>query len=229
MKFTHKMALVVIFGLLNASAAMASGDGFYVGGSANFSYTDFDFKVRNKVNNFTVSETTHTSDFLGNLFAGYGYTFPNCMYLGLELGSFYLPKISDSIYRTGVILTNLNIKDTFQMFNYLTVDVTPGVKFNNCLLVYGRVGSAFSQIEYSQDPTQNTPGFSSNKNVTGLRLGVGADYAISTHWSTGVDYVWTGYRKYTPDFPNNAIFSNNDPSLKTTTNYLGLHLKYNFC
>lgn len=92
------------------------------------------------------------------------------------------------------------------------VDIRPGYLMDTNTLVYGRIGVAFNKVK---NDTTNTFSFTStravitpgnknfvttlnqskNKNVTGLRLGIGLEHKITDTLAITADYIYTYYGK----------------------------------
>ena len=118
-------------------------------------------------------------------------------------------------------------------FNKLLVSVNAGVAFGNYNLKINDHNSNYQGIPQ----TDSYGGGSDNKWLTGLALGVGVDYALTSNWILGVDYKYvffapknlsaggTGYHNNgTPYGPVTYVMAPN----ALRTQIFGVNVKYKF-
>lgn len=228
-KLNTKKIFAFIFMSCVASSAFADlGNGPYLGIGGDWTRTNFDFKLFNPLNNVTVTTSPSKDNFLGHGFLGYGSTFNSNYYLGLELGT-YFPTIKGSTTRPGTVFADQVFTNNFQLKNLFTADFTPGVKFCNNILLYGRVGYSYAKAELDQSPTGTLPGFpSQDKNLSGVRLGASLDYPLTCHFSVGIDYIYTYFQKHTSKPGTLALSPDLEYSFRPTLQDVGAHLRFNF-
>lgn len=118
------------------------------------------------------------------------------------------------------------------------VDVLPGFIVAPETLLYGRVGLAFSSLELTHNNTfTSTSSFfnpastvvtslnpTEKKDVTALRLGVGLEEYLGSHFAANIDYIYTDYGRInvggTTDANSIVLVTNGGPhpSVGTVTN-----------
>lgn len=153
----------------------------------------------------------------GALSIGYGKLLNNVFYVGGEL-SVDLSNRKNSITTTeysstfsffnfgdtGTLKTTTNAKLNFAE---LDIDFKPGMTLYANTLAYGRIGAAFNKLTVDsisnlaiQDDfgpflnnSNNTLSASNSKNITGLRLGFGAEHFVTPKLAAKFDYIYTWY------------------------------------
>lgn len=141
------------------------------------------------------------------LFAGYGKTFSN-LYLGAELeGSL---NNADMKFRDNAG-DNIGIKSKNTFGGNLRAGFLP----NATTLLYGSVGAVRSKYD-------GTGQFTGSKSLTGARLGLGAETAITSAITLRLGWSYTDYEDY--KFASGAVTG----KLSPTENLFRLGLAYNF-
>lgn len=152
-------------------------------------------------------------------------------------------------------IANLSTNITSQLRNFeYGIDLKPGLIFNNTTLVYGRFGAAFNKLSIKSNTNLNvldlqsgnsaTPflNLDNTKSVTGLRLGIGVEHALSCNFAITADYIYTTYGNdinvndptaviIAPPTPPPTPFINsltNSASTSMTTQSIMFGLKYYF-
>lgn len=155
----------------------------------------------------------------GSINLGYGRQLTNSqIYLGAELsGNAASRELSVPVTATessGIIGT----LDTFTLATQtrarlntleLAIDFKPGVVVNPATLIYGRIGAAFNRMQTTSNSTlssRDVIGFGfppiaatnnlyiqNQKNVAGLRLGVGGEHFLTNNMTVSAEYLFTWY------------------------------------
>ncbi len=183
-------SVAVVASLLPTQAADFSGLTIGLGIGGQFSSVDFDHVERNgasvELNRevFSVSP----SSIAGGIHGGYQYQFGSFL-LGIE-GSYTAFSAEDSQF------TNLNgfPRDReAKVRDQLGIVAKFGYVFGD-LLAYGKVGLAASEIEFHNYRIDTGVDLGRSKTrVTGLLFGGGAEYAINSNMSIGIDYSVADY------------------------------------
>jgi opacity protein-like surface antigen len=158
---------------------------------------------------------------LGNIALGYGYDLPKNFYIGSELTA-NIGKIIADITRVGVLYQDQILHHQTTIQDYVALDITPGFKINNNLLLYARMGMVDGKISITQDTIPSVVGFQNSANKVGGRLGLGIDYTIA-NFGVGADYIYSFYSSFDTKSPRNTEYN-----LIPRSHILGLHVRYNF-
>jgi opacity protein-like surface antigen len=201
-------------GILNSFANVDSST------SANYlttySYSNFSSPVPKIMSNKQKSKLN--SNFgAGALSIGYGKLLNNVFYVGGELSvdlsnrknsmttTEYNATSGFVLADTGTLKTTTNAKLNFAE---LDIDFKPGITLFANTLAYGRIGVAFNKLTVDSisnlaiqdnvlDPflsnSNNTLSASNSKNITGLRLGFGAEHFVTPKLAAKFDYIYTWY------------------------------------
>lgn len=192
--------------------------GVGVGGAFNSERVNTD----NVIFENQVTASDDNNHVVGNLFIGYGHTFANSLFLGIEANT-YFPRHVVNFYSPGVTITGPIYQDQYAINDYLGLDLLPGYRVNSDLLLYGRAGLSFRDVSINQPQNvPDSPSYFNSTNTVGGRFGAGATYALSQHIAASVDYVYS----YFPTFSSNWPLFNLQFNLKTHSNYAGVSLVY---
>lgn len=152
--------------------------------------------------------------FVGNLYAGYGYTWSNQYFLGLEANTYFPNLAVDFITPDKIIPKNSSgilIDYQYTLNDYLGLDLLPGKRLTSNSLLYGRMGLSFRNVNSTFDKEYAS---------LGGRFGVGAAYEIAKHFGVSLDYFYTY-------FPTMGYFNGKTQiNLKSYQNYIGFSLIY---
>lgn len=226
MRIYQKVIVATLLAICTSAHAYL-GNGFYIGAGGDEVWTQYEFSEKNRLTLIKFTQSPNVGNFLGHGFVGYGKTYCNLGYLGVELGN-YFPRVSKDINRPGFPFIDGSIQNHLTLQNFFTVDFTPGYNFVNRVLVYARIGYSLSRATLTQETVANAINFSANQNLAGLRLGVSADVPLTRHIAFGVSYIYTNYQvlRARPLF---AGFHLSRFTYRPTTDDLGFHFKYTFC
>jgi outer membrane immunogenic protein len=188
--------------LLSLSFSTPSYSGFYVGGgigpegaafyqrahiTGNSGVGPVDVNTTGAFNVIATNNLSGTGGF-GTVFAGYGWRH-QLWYLAGEINA----NLSSVKYKlTNDEYIHQNFAQTF--FTIRTseaITVLPGYFLTNSTLLYGRVGYANGRLKIFEgaDPSiQNM-----NRNVNGVRYGLGISQELSSKWAIRLDYSQINY------------------------------------
>lgn len=215
-----------VFVLLNTSAHA----GFYLGASAGPEGASFSQRAHvvgqgNGALNFNVIATNHFSGtgVFGSLFGGYAWVHQQ-YYLAGELNG----NISSVKYRlTNDEYVHQNFAKTdFTMRQSEGVSALPGILLSETTLFYGRIGYSNGHLKIVEGADPSIKNI--NRNVPGIRYGVGIRKHLSPKWSMILDYSQINYRRvhsFTYD-PIGMVTKNT--SIKPNTAQFGLGMIYHF-
>ncbi len=197
-------------------------EGVYLGAgvSASINHNKFTTAAPTVANVINISANNTTA--LGNAFLGYGQTFLNNLYLGGE-ANLLTPRVA-KFNRNGLIATSTAFENKYTIDNSFSLDLLPGYRLNSNVLVYGRVGMAFTNVSMNQQgviiPEQAV---ADRANFVNGRFGAGITYGFSKHFAASVDYYYT----YAPRFGTySPILSSQQFDFKTSSNVIGVSLIY---
>ncbi|KTC84892.1 outer membrane protein [Legionella brunensis] len=196
----------------------------YIGAGVGASFDKHTLTTSNTITNFAVKNTTNSSNAVGEVFLGYGYTADNSFYLGGEIGT-YFPRRSTTINeRLGVSFTNYTFTDNLYIQDYATLDILPGYRVNPNWLIYGRAGLTFSELSLRQpiNSAAGTLAFEDSEHRVGGRFGVGLTYKVSQHFAASLDYFYSTYQKFSTNWPLYNINFND----KASSNFVGASIAY---
>lgn len=173
--------------------------GFYLGAEmgATSSYYSFnDFAANDPMN---MGRTA----FSGGLFAGYGYLFPNRLYLAGEIFG------KDNGYQKAANATDdssIGVNMWVQNKMSYGFSILPGVAMNDSTIGYLRFGVVRTNFVSHVDASGSTapvglPAATSSNNQTGCQLGLGAKMSVAQNWDVRAEYDHVFYKSFTtPQF-----------------------------
>ena len=130
----------------NADETPRMKEGLYVGvGIGGTMYHDT-ITVSNTSTSNQISKSFNTTDAQASIFAGVGKTFRDKFYIGVEANSYFPNHYILWSKRPGVTVTNLTYETSFQIQNYVNLDLLPGYRIFPEWLIYGRAGISFSNV-----------------------------------------------------------------------------------
>ncbi|TWB75364.1 outer membrane immunogenic protein [Nitrospirillum amazonense] len=203
---SHLRTIVLAASALVAVAAtpalaQSTFDGGYVG--ANAGYDWFNAHQRATVGGQQSTPSHETQGFNGGLFAGYGQTVYDNIYVGAEgEANFYT---GDRTYSDA--LGSYRVQPNYSA----GVSARLGYVVQPDLLLFGRVGYQHTSI----DTTNALTGGASRQyaqDYDGVKYGVGADYAIDEHLFTRIEYDYTDYSHSTRDLAGGQLRTTPDES-----------------
>jgi hypothetical protein len=201
-------------------------ENFYAGVGVGGSFNKDQLLVTGLDTNRTTSSTQNTNRWQGNVFIGYGHTFDNCWFLGVEANT-YFPNYSTNINTIGVsspVVYNTYSSTHLKYNDYLGLDFLPGYRVNNENLIYARLGMGFRDYYLSQNNTSlNDKAHYYDSQVVGGRFGAGITHAWTNHLAVSVDYFYSYFPTWTT--PVWQTF-NIQKSGKSSANYIGVSLVY---
>jgi len=229
----NKLSTVLLLLSTGSSFAGAMGpiaedfypkEGVYLGAgvSASINNNKFSTSAPSVANVLNISANNTTA--LGNAFLGYGQTFLNNLYLGGE-ANLLTPRVA-KFNRNGLIATSTVFEDKYTIDNSFSLDLLPGYRLNSSLLVYGRVGMAFTNVHMNQQGVTNAEqNLANSANFVNGRFGAGITYGFTKHFAASVDYYYT----YAPRFGTFSALptlANQQFDFKTSSNVIGMSLVY---
>ena len=203
-------------------------DGFFMGVSGGVANTygklaggaraEFVDAIRGLDNTLTLDDNSRvsTNQATGGFTLGYSSVLCDWLYLGGELGAFYVPgHLSDSFDSntqmkfegegTFDASLRMNVRSSLRKWEW-TADFTPGVVVCDTFLLYGRIGYAANRAQFTADTEfhyfdteRNHARFFSpltgHKKKGGVRVGGGISHYICENVSLNANYVLTFYGK----------------------------------
>lgn len=195
-----KLACLTLISVLASPMAMA--DGFYVGAGAGAMYAKTKVSVDSNITTSFVTNATHNDDFPTDiglntaLLLGYGHTFKNHAYIGLE-GFGNWPSVKTEGTTSGTYVSNSGDLSFTSVYG---LRMLAGYQISNKTTAYGIVGYARAKVHTDtsatgnvlSEPDLNTT-YSSDENLNGYQLGLGAMRKISAHVSLRADAIYSAY------------------------------------
>ncbi|WP_044561888.1 outer membrane protein [Azospirillum sp. B4] len=162
--------------------AQSTFDGGYAGVNAGYDW--FNAHPRAKVAGQQSTPDKQTEGFNGGLFAGYGQTVYDNIYVGAEGEvNFYT---GDQTY--GDVLGRYRVQPDYSA----GISARLGYVVQPDLLLFGRVGWQHTAVD--MESTLAGGNFRQySQEYDGVKYGVGADYAIDQHLFTRIEYNYTDY------------------------------------
>ena len=195
-------------------------EGLYLGAGIAASLNNDQEKVTNLANKYSVKVASNATRAVGNAFLGYGHTFSNALYLGVE-SNIYSPREVRINNRPGAVDTTLLFNDEFSINDYFSGDLLPGYRLNSSLLVYGRAGFAFRSTAFSQQAVVGEAvSVDETTNTIGGRFGVGTTYALNKKLAISADYFYS----YAPSIITDVLLKSAEFDFKSSSNYIGISL-----
>lgn len=210
-----RKGLIALSGLGLISAAIAGGpdlvqvtppcsfDGFYfgLGVGGELGQNDIDANVVDLTDPdatpLAFTNATNSSSIVGSAFLGFGKTFQNRYYLGLEA----VGDLSSLKRTVNFAIEQVRVRPSNWDVGF---DLRPGVLVTPCTLMYARAGVGIRQIKsnfnvFASSPSSNQASLinvlNTNKTEAGFRLGLGFEQMVTHNVSLGMDYVFTQYGK----------------------------------
>ena len=217
-----KKIISVILGLLTASLCYAQTDAknpfepkenLYVGLGLGGMFVHNNFTRERVYTSVSDGYTNHVDQLAGNFYLGYGYTWANNVFWGLEANT-YFPNII-SKFKTPRRITDSSDFMYYQYVfkDYLGLDLLLGQRFSQNSLLYGRLGLSFRDVILQ--------GFINNEGTSmGGRFGFGTAHQLSEHIGVAMDYIYT----YFPTWGSHL--GHVQYNLKSYENYVGISLIY---
>ena len=178
--------------------------GFYAGVEGGYdSYNSSRQVIVNDLINANLH--TNSSGLMGNIFGGYGYTFPHNLYLGGEvfIGSTNAGG-SSTINSYG---TSYN--GTLSVGTSYGFGVKPGYKVENGPLIYLRLGYDRTEFRSNESTIGIMPSSSSISNWSnGFDYGLGLESKVYKNFSLRMEYNHINYSSFT----NDATGTKNSPA-----------------
>ena len=198
-------------------------ENFYAGVGIGGTFNSDTLKA---ISAYSTSVTNSPTQTVGNVYIGYGHTFMEKLFLGIEANT-YFPGHTDNFNTQGVSSaadSRSYYTEQYTFKDYLGLDLLPGLRFNPNTLIYARTGLSFRDINISQNST-DTPSSNSYYNAghsMGGRFGAGVAYGLSKNIGVAVDYFYTYY----PTFGSYWNTYNLQFNMTSNQNYVGASLIY---
>lgn len=219
-----KRIFLLVMAVATTIGARASvRENLYLGAGVGASFNNYDIFAMNPGDGFAVRRKRTRTTALGNVFLGFGHTFCPSFYLAAEVGTNF-PKRSFSLQRPGATFTAMSFRNRFSVQDYITGDLLPGFRLNECWLLYARVGASYSHFHFHQDPVLGVPAFHADRNRWGGRFGAGINWGFCKRFGLGIDYYYSLY----PNVNKLLVLNEFSTSVKNRvhSNYIGISL---FC
>lgn len=183
--------LIIATAVLATTSSLAFADGVpYVGASLGYGKNSYSLKDPN-----SVKTNMNSNGVIGGLFAGYGVTLSNNIYLG---GEGFVNGGTQSTSNKAI--ANLSTRTQLTSKYSYGLDFVPGYKVTPTTLVYGKVGVVRTQFKQAQSLVVGAPANAvagSNTNtVTGGRLGLGVQTEVATNVAVRGEFVHTSYNSF---------------------------------
>ena len=204
-----KLILTTAILAVTSTVALAN-DAPYVGGSLGVNADTFKFK----------DEANDTTDVGGrgaiaNLFAGYGATVNQNIYLGGEVFADLTSSEADA--KSGTDSSKDSMKEKYGY----GISFIPGIMLSDHTLAYGRLGLVRSRFELSESNGTNSG--TDKKTLTGGQIGVGLQTTLTQNVDLRGEYDFTSYKS--GNF-NTGIVGANKISPRSDSFNLGLVYKF---
>lgn len=166
----------------------------------------------------------NASQILGGVTLGIGAG-KGSWYFAVEANSFPVP-FQTTVNWTGA--SGLTHESSLTMINIGNIDFIPAFHISPTVMLYLRGGAAFSWFQMEHTILGNE--IKTNTFQPGVHLGLGFDWRITDHLSTGLDYTYSNFGKVemTSTIKSGALLIPTQVDLKPVVNMIGLHLYYNF-
>jgi len=180
-------------------------------------------EITDSITGETILTHTHQTDigsdgWDGELNIGYGGTFQDHYYLGVEVfGS--VSSANADWTAAGVVVDNVganalavSANGTFKLRYQYGIDLIPGVKISDSTMLYAKIGyvrggfrATLNNLVVLAATTNginpfvlNTNGdtHSSSKNANGLQLGIGLETMVTNNVSAKIEYDWNRYSNF---------------------------------
>lgn len=200
-------------------------ENFYAGVGFGGNFNRDTEKVTALTTQISTQQSNSSSSVVGNLLMGYGHTWLQQYFLGIEANT-YFPGHSVNITTQGVssVGQGYSYVAEYTFKDYLGLDLLPGIRFRPNSLIYARTGLSFRDIEVSQIETETPPsfGYYHSGHSVGGRFGAGVAHGVTEHIGVAIDYFYTYYPTW------GAYWStyNLQQEMASHQNYLGISLTY---
>ena len=200
-------------------------ENFYAGVGFGGTFNHDTEQVTSLANQNTTQTTASPGQVVGNVYIGYGHTWLEKFYLGIEANT-YFPGHTDNIqtmalsgYDKGQLYTN-----QFTFKDYLGLDLLPGIRFHPNSLLYARTGLSFRDIEVSQieTTTPSSYGYYNSGSSVGGRFGAGIAHGFTENIGVAVDYFYTYFPRWGSYWSTYYL----QQDMKSHQNYVGISLIY---
>jgi len=224
MKKTKMTTLISIIALIffSLTAKANTREGPYLGAGLEMSFNNYDLNTNYTATGVTTINNASNSQLLGNVFIGYGNTTASSIFWGAELGANFPSRSITVGSHPTLSYPGINVSETLNIQDYVTLDLLPGYAFGQNLLVYGRAGLVYGSLKLTQPSSGAIPSFSTSENTWGGRFGIGVNLAISTQFGIGVDYIYTTYANMNV---NSSLF-NTSYTANPSSNFIGFSILY---
>ncbi len=200
-------------------------ENLYVGLGFGGNFNNDNEQVSSLTNQNQTSSSSNNSQVVGNLYIGYGHTWNNVYFLGVEANT-YFPGHTDNITTAGIsnVGSGNFYTNQYTFKDYLGLDLLPGFRFHPNSLIYARTGLAFRDIQVSQYATLNpaSEGFYNAGHSVGGRFGAGIAHGLNENIGMAIDYFYTYY----PTWGSYWSTYNLQYNMKSHQNYIGISLIY---
>ena len=219
---TSTIALFAQSESFNVNEPSRMKEGLYVGVGVGGNMYHDTLTVCNTSTSNQISKSFNTTDTQASIFAGVGKTFRDTYYLGVEANSYFPNHYILWSKRPGVTVTDLTYETSFQIQDYVNLDLLPGYRISPESLIYRRAGISFSNITENQEAISTVPPSNDTNSRVGGRFGAGIAYEITQHFGIGLDY----YYSYYPTSTHNFYGRSTGYQLDSYSNYVGISLFY---
>jgi len=201
--------LAITLALFSTSSfANTNFTGFYLGAVLGYSYVPLNFISRTVEYTSTSERDYHLNGPVGGVEFGYGAVIKNNYYLGLDFMGLLNNVSSTETFSATGSSQKLELKQK----NHYGLDLHAGYVLQDNILLYGIAG--YSQGSFNANE-RNVVGTTFDKTceksatLSGLDLGFGAKFSISSHVDMDIKYIYTNYNSF-PQLVSASSFSKND-------------------
>lgn len=170
-------------------------DGLYLGAQAG--YDSYRVYQNTAFPGASGHATSNATGWVGGLFAGYGQTFQHLYYVAGEVfGNYSGAQVGN--------LTNIagpnHYSANFTARGSFGLAVLPGLKLNDTLLAYVRLGYSWAQLKSRENTAFSSDSRSSTSN--GFAYGLGMESYVYCNWSARAEFIHTNYNSYSTALAN---------------------------
>lgn len=209
----YKKAFLVLSLTLSSTAFAEPFDGFYVGAGVGGVKMNTENAVKQSlttplfsvINTHALDIENNDKSWLGSLNLGYGKTFNQTLYLGLDAAAQFesIDMGFDTQYLDNSINTSTYLKGFNKLDNELALTFMPGFVIKQKTLIYGKIGPTWGHFD-----NRIESGYEINNGLlssygslheenkryhTGLRLGAGIEHFVSDSFSVKLEYLNNNY------------------------------------
>jgi hypothetical protein len=200
-------------------------ESFYAGLGIGGNFNNDNEQVSSLTNQNQTSSSANFGQLVGNLYIGYGHTWNNKYFLGVEANT-YFPGHTLNITTAGVSNEGVGnfYTNQYTFKDYLGLDLLPGLRFHPNSLIYGRTGLAFRDIQVSQYTTINpaSQDFFNAGHSIGGRFGAGIAHGFNENIGITIEYFYTYYPTWGSYWSTYSLQYN----MKSHQNYIGISLVF---